>query len=135
VGGIHEAGSETVSCDLSWFDQRSVKIPECAEVVVFAEGERVPDHIHDAKILHSLLRSFLSAPRLSMSGYIFLRRQLVEESILSNFASLNLRPGYSLGSEQRSSAISQSHTSFRSATIASTISRPNGHDRIAARLY
>ena len=94
VGGTHGAGSKTVSCDLSWFDQRSVKIfkgfgylqggvvggekkgksaseaeeePECAEVVVFAEGEHMPDHIRGAKTSLSLLRSFLPALRLSIS--------------------------------------------------------------------
>ena len=51
----------------------------------------------------------------------FLRQQPVKERILSKFAPLNPRPGYSLGSEQRSWAISQSHRSF-SATIVSTIS-------------
>jgi len=40
-------------------------------------------------------------------GYIFLRRQLVKESILSKFAFLNLRPSYSLGSEQKYRTISR----------------------------
>jgi len=44
-----------------------------------------------------------------MSGYTFLRRQLVKESILSKFAFLNLRPGYRLGSEQKSRTISRSN--------------------------
>ena len=67
--------------------------------------------------------------------HTFLRRQLVRENILSKFAPLNLRPGYSLGEW---AGILGNQPITHVTTIANTISLDRmdmTYLDIAARLY